>query len=169
MLGRWIVFVIFLSFAPRSYAQASLDAFLDGFQKGCSGSQDHQEFVASLGERYTSSGQLTNPIVAPQDIRRTMGRIKVANRGNYMRIVVPVSGTFKGLSVSELEYELGNENGIHTEAVIFSATPRKVRQVLGQDIKQGRLTLAEKFPDRVPSLEIINDKGRAKLLCILSD
>ncbi|NIX75977.1 hypothetical protein [Microvirga terricola] len=167
---KWILLAVTLAAATPSSGQArKLDAFLGEFQGGCTGSDEYGAFVASLGEWYTSSGSLQNPIVAPEEIKKAMGPLRAVDRGEYVSISVPLAGTFKGLPVSGLEFELGNENGIHTEAILFASKLSEVRRLLGRSVVASRKTLAKKFPNSVPSIDIVQEKGQVKILCILSD
>ena len=86
-----------------------------------------------------------------------------------MDVSVPLQGTYRGLPVSRLDFELGNENGMYTVAVVFDAPVKTVESKLGAEVAKARKALPRKFPDRVPSIEILPENAGAKLLCILSD
>jgi hypothetical protein len=155
--------------AASAAAARDLSGFLGGFETECSGSKDFVRYMSSLGEKYTSSGDLSRPVFVPEAFRDSIGEEKVADKGEYVDISVPLQGIYRGLPVSRLDFWLGNENGIHAVAITFDAPVATVQSKLGAKVAGARKTLATKFPDGAPSIDILPEKGGARLLCDLSD
>src|SRR5215208_6711222 len=112
-------------------AARDLGGFLGGFETACSGSKAFVRHMISLGEKYTSSGDSSRPVLVPDAFKDSIGQEKVADKGEWMDVSVPLQGTYRGLPVSRLDFELGNENGMYTVAVVFDAPVKTVESKLG--------------------------------------
>jgi len=154
--------------APPVAAAADLSGFLGGFERRCSGSKGFVRYMFSLGEKYTSSGDLSRKVLVPAGFETFVGKEKVTDKGEYMDISVPLRGTYRGLPVARLDFWLGNENDIYTVAIVFDTPMKVVQSALGAEVARAQKTLPSKFPNRVPSIEIVPEIGGAKLVCILS-
>ncbi len=154
--------------APAS-SPADLNGFLDGFETKCTGPAVFTAYRNSLGERYTTSGSSRHKVFVPAAFKEAIGRERVANKGEYMTVSVPLQGTYRGLPVSRLDFELGNENGIYTVALVFAAPLDAVRATLGAPVTATRKALPGQLPTRHPSIAIRRDKAGTMLFCNLSD
>jgi hypothetical protein len=71
----------------------------------------------SLGEKYTTSGDLRKKILVPVAFKAVVGKETMTDKGEYVEISVPLRGAHRGLPVSRLDFSLGNENG-YTATVV---------------------------------------------------
>src|SRR5215203_5017828 len=62
-------------------AARDLGGFLGGFETACSGSKAFVRHMISLGEKYTSSGDLSRPVLVPDAFKDSIGQEKVADKG----------------------------------------------------------------------------------------
>jgi hypothetical protein len=150
-------------------ASSDLSGFLGSIETECSGSKGFVRYMFSLGEKYTSSGDLNNKVLVPAGFEASIGKETVKDKGEYMDVSVPLRGTYRGLPVTRLDFWLGNENGIYAVAIVFDAPLKAVRSTLGAKVARARKTLPGKYPNSVPSIEILPEDGGTKLLCNLSD
>jgi hypothetical protein len=159
---------------PCSFGQTpdALDGFLGGLLPLCEGSPEFDRFRRTLAERHGSyaDGVRRNPGQAaiPDSIRPLIGRAVAKNKGQYTQVVVPLTGRFRSLAVTGLEFSFGNENGINALVVRFAEPPQRVRAVLGAAVADGarRLkTMQARGEHAGGVINIGSERGRATLVC----
>ena len=171
------------SSAPPSAALSSasspgadaLDGFLSGLLPECEGSPEFNRFRSTLNERHghNADGSPIKPnhqVAVPERIKPLIGRAVASNKGQFTQVLVPLRGRFRSLTVTELEFSFGNENGINAAAVIFEEPLQRVRAVLGSAVAEGkkRLKAVEEKGDAGGEIAISAVRGRAALVCDLS-
>jgi hypothetical protein len=166
-------------FRPASASLATtghpLDGFLGGLLPVCDGSPEFDRFRRSLAERYGSNHDGSpidpeRPVPIPELLRPFIGRAIATKESESTKVVVPLSGMFRSLAVTAMEFHFGHQNGINIKAVVFAEPIGRVRAVLGRDVSEGakRLKAAEKATGVPGEIEIIAVEGRVLLLCDLS-
>lgn len=111
------------------------------------------------------------PFVGPIEVRHT------PNPGGYYHIFVLLKGKFRGLDVIAVEFAFGDENGIHTSAVIFANSLEDVNNALAKTVEAANKRAKDEYaklieegggdadPDKL-AIEFI--EGHAKLTCDMS-
>lgn len=166
-------------FRPASASSATtghpLDDFLGGLLPECKGTPEFERFERTLAERYgfDLDGTPVNPtrqVAIPESVRSFFGGPVATKQAESTKVVVPLSGTFRSLALTALEFHFGRENGINITAVVFAEPIGRVRAVLGRDVSEGakRLKAAEKATGVPGEIEIIAVEGRVVLLCDIS-
>ncbi|RVU19475.1 hypothetical protein [Methylobacterium oryzihabitans] len=155
-----------------------LDTFFSGILPRCQGSKSFEQFRTSLADRYGHDAngkrlKSNTPVTAPTEIKPALGSISAKNKGEYTLVLVPLSGTFRSLPVSAVEFVFGNENGYDMTIVRFSASRSKVAQVLDQDIARAKRLLKRRFQagetgaDQSVTLDV--EGGQTRLICDTSN
>ena len=153
-------------------SEAALDGFLGGLLPDCYGSPEFKRFRDTLVERYGHNfdGSRINPgrqIAIPSSIRPRIGRAVAKNKGEFTQVIVPLTGRFRSLIVTGLEFSFGNENGINALAVMFAEPLERVREALGATVAEAARHF-KAVADRGEAggaIEISRVNGRSALVC----
>jgi hypothetical protein len=154
-----------LSAAAPAAAAADLSGFLGGFETTCSGTESFVRYMFSLGEKYTVTGDPGRQVRIPPAFKDSIGTETVTDKGEYVEVNIPVSGTYRGLSVSRLYFELAHESEHYVAAVVFDASLQEVRSALGPKLARARATFRRRHPDYGTYVDILPDGRRAKFHC----
>ena len=155
-----------------------LDPLLGGLLPTCYGSKLFDQFRRSVAARhgYDADGKRLNPsapIAIPAALAPALGSITARNKGEYTEVIVPVSGSFRSLPVTAVEFAFGNENGINVSTIRFAASKSEVNRILGNDIRAAsrlikqRVRSGETGADQSVTLE--EKDGQTRLFCDTSN
>ncbi len=137
---RSVAFAALAFLAGITAADAqSLDGFLSGMLKGCEMSKDFTDFTQSLADEAVGQGKIR----VPSQVRDAIGTARISDGVDHYLISIPVTATWKGLSVSGITFFLGKGNGIYGWQVLFAATPADVDKTFGADAKRSRQILLQ--------------------------
>ena len=77
----------------------------------------------SLGEKYTVTGDPGRQVRIPPAFKDSIGTETVTDKGEYVEVRIPVSGTYRGLAVSRLYFELAHELSTTWPRLFLTPTP----------------------------------------------
>ena len=154
-----------LALAATPAVAKDVSGFLGGFETGCSGSKDFVRYMFSLGEKYTITGDPGREIRIPPAFKDAIGQEKVADKGAYVEVTVPMTGTYRGLPVSGLYFELAHESEHYVAAVVFDASVKAVRSALGSRLARVRKAFRQRHPDYGTYVDILPEGHGAKFHC----
>ena len=150
-----------------------LDSFLTGVIN-CAFSKDFTRLRHSAIDRFkneygatrpkiNASASLIVPAVFAHSIHTEQARSEIGNQGAWTTVKIPVSGTFYGLAVRQLEFVLGNENGYNAVSLVFDETRQKLASRLGLLVKKNRAALKRNAADGPSNVGFVTN--RAEIFC----
>lgn len=114
-----------------------LDGFIGGLEMGCRPSGTLETFRADLNARYSFEDghrRLATTVRIPPSIAQAVGRASAERHPYHTRIHVPLVGTYRGLSVRAITFDIGHSNGVSVTTLDFDAPVRDVERVTGPDV-----------------------------------
>jgi hypothetical protein len=114
-----------------------LDAFVGGLERGCRPSGPMAAFRADLNARYSfeeGHRRLAATVRIPPSIARAVGRASAEKHPYHTRIHVPLPGTYRGLRVRSITFDIGHSNGVGITTLAFEAPVREVEATIGPDV-----------------------------------
>jgi hypothetical protein len=146
--------IVSVAATDTSKAQSSAPAF-DGFLAGiteCSFTKDYESFRGGVIARFANENGATTPIVnktatvpVPAALSSAIdidgARVRSEDGGQSTSVDIPAKGSFNGLPLKNLQFVLGNENGISVVGVEFASPRDEVIKKFGKAIKRGSALL----------------------------
>ncbi|TDX64728.1 hypothetical protein EDE12_10418 [Methylosinus sp. sav-2] len=140
---------------PLHADPVDFDAFFNE-AASCRQSQAFTTLHKNIGDRYGNDADSKNTKVnqsvsvkIPPEIRAGIGKARSVNKGEYTQVVVPLDGFWRGLKLQELEFAVGNENGVQQWRIRFSEPRSAVLRVFGTEVSAANRAL-KTDPDRAP-------------------
>lgn len=139
--------IMLLSIAVAVPAHADpidFGAFFAGAES-CRQSPEFAHFHEDLSKKYQGDNEAFGTgkelridrgrhVRIPSDIRDGIGRAVPINKGDYTQVIVPLHGTWRGLTLKEIAFSLGNSNGINSWEIRFDEPRRTVLQLFGKEV-----------------------------------
>ena len=133
---------------PAQAEPISFDSFLRNAAR-CEMPKDFESFHADVRRKFGNvAGSRASRVRSevklriPDDIRGAIGAAVSSNKGGYTQVIFPVRGIWRGLALREIEFDVGNDNGVHVWSFRFAASPHEVKRVFGADVAAGDQALA---------------------------
>ncbi|MFY9289766.1 MAG: hypothetical protein WAP03_03530 [Methylorubrum rhodinum] len=114
-----------------------LDAFLGGLERGCRADGALGAFRGDLNARYSfeeGHRRLSATVRIPPSIAGAVRRATAERHPYHTRIRVPLVGTYRGLPVRAITFDIGHSNGVNVTTLAFAAPVREVEAVIGPDV-----------------------------------
>ncbi|WP_156967855.1 hypothetical protein [Methylosinus sp. PW1] len=125
---------------PLHADPVDFDTFFDNAAR-CRQSQAFVTLHRNIGDRYGNDAESKNTqvnqsvrVTIPLEIRAGVGKARSVNRGEYTQVVVPLDGLWHGLKLRELEFAVGNQNGVQQWRIRFSEPRSAVLRVFGTEV-----------------------------------
>jgi len=170
-LARSLLIAVLITPAALPAAAApgeDLSGFLGAFDTTCVGSPAFTRYMFSLGDKYTIAGDRKRKVAVPADFKDSLGREKVTDNGSYVAVSVPLNGTYRGLPLSGLYFELGHETEHYEAAIVFDASVEEVRRTLGGSVARARKSLRRRtYSGYGIDVRILPEGRRAKYACMI--
>ncbi|MCV9941048.1 hypothetical protein OIU35_32255 [Boseaceae bacterium BT-24-1] len=161
---------MYAGYATAETSLVNLDDFIGGIEKAdgeyaCKTSEAVSALWKELRLRYVPypNQKPLAKVNLPARFAAAFGKAKTENRDSagYRRIIVPLTGTYRGLRTQRIAFDMGIENGISIVSILFDASKPEVEGVLGAD-------LARATPMSWGSAEIVGRGKATELVCDLS-
>lgn len=147
----------------------SFDAFLAGIDLACDQTDAFKAWQTSLVAAHNPEpGQPRGTVTRPADVGAGMGTSSGVDKGDYVEVKVPLTGTFRGLALSAIVFSFGKENGIYDYALEFALPQATIEKALGFAVKRGKAKMAIDYAETGATTGF-DFKGRAALYCDFSN
>lgn len=158
--GVLLPFTVCVPALTLGQTQRSFDHFLSGLTQ-CEMTTEFQQFRNSLNRRVKDArGRIDHnvKVLMPVNLEKKifLNAVEISGDGEYRKVDVPLSGTWKGLELRRITFYFGNENGIRSVFVSFNANMFEIQQRLQRDIEKGiarSKALSVKDPD-LPTFDV---------------
>lgn len=170
-MKRQLVAVLALSSGvtlAEAFEQPALDTFLAGYAL-CKPSQAFVAFGRSITERYANDSGTRKAsvkenvrIVLPASVADAFGKPTSVNKGDHTLVSIPARGTYKGLPMRQIQFTLGNENGISADKITFDAPVAEVHKVFAADVAAAKKAAAKM---EVPYTVGVQGSAKGELYC----
>lgn len=175
MSRRFVLSPVLVAFAllagavtPAS-AQVAFDDFLAGLDAGCTRTPVFQAWQDGLVARHVpSNDQEARPAVDLGAVAAGIGTSRGVDKGEYVEVTVPLTGTFGGVPVRRLRFSFGKENGIYGYALEFAASRRVVEQAFREKVRKSEASIPKDEEGMGGSTGLDFD-GRVALWCDFSN
>jgi len=162
------VSALLLASPVMAQTPVALDGFLAGIDRGCESSAQKKDYEASLYERFGPEPKPNAPLVLPANVASAFGVPKVEKKDDHLNVNVPLTATYRGLRLRNLNLVLGLDNGIYSFEVEFDESADKVRAVLSSVVAKSKKILDKN--NEIGATTALSFKGgKATLSCDLSN
>jgi hypothetical protein len=149
-----VAMIVSVAADATSRAQSAAPNF-DGFLAGiteCRFTTDYDHFKNGVVDRFANEHGVKTPLVNKSAtvpvpaalvgaINVEGAQVRSEDGGESTSVDIPVQGSFNGLPLKNLQFVLGNENGIAVAGVEFAAPRDAVVKTFSQAIKRGSTRL----------------------------
>jgi len=149
-------------------AQVAFDDFLTGLDAGCTRSPLFQAWQDGLVARHVPANGIEAKPVDLGAVAAAIGPSRGVDKGEYVEVTVPLSGTFGGVPVRRLVFSFGKENGIYGYALEFAAPRKDVERVFRQKVRRSAASIP-KDEEGMGGTTDLDFDGRVALWCDFSN
>ena len=154
--------------ATPASAQVAFDTLFAGLDAGCTRNPVFQAWQDGLVARHVPANGMEATPVDLGAVATGIGKSRGVDKGEYVEVTVPLTGTFGGVPVRRLVFSFGKENGIYGYALEFAATREIVERAFAEKVRRSEASIPKDEEGMGGSTGLDFD-GRVALWCDFSN